>query len=96
MYANTLACAYAFVPPSNPNSRRTLLATLLFATSAIIGWPFAIAVAVPFVIEELYVNGGDRVPADARGSWLLNRWRRLLLCGAVATQIGVRVPTNER
>jgi alpha-1,2-mannosyltransferase len=95
MYANTLACAYAFVPPSNPNGRRTLVATLLFATGAIIGWPFAIAVAAPFVMEELFINGGDHVPTNARGSWLINRWRRLLLCGAAAAQIAVRISPDE-
>ncbi|THH13499.1 hypothetical protein EW146_g6729 [Bondarzewia mesenterica] len=91
MYATTLACSFAFVPASNLNGRRTFAATLLFATGAIVGWPFALAIAIPFVIEELFVFAGDRVSASAKGNWLINRWTRLLLCGGAAMQIAIPV-----
>lgn len=94
MFANTLACSFAFIPASNQNGRRTLAATLLFATGAIVGWPFALALAMPFVFEELFVFAGDRVTPSAKGSWLVNRWTRLLLCGGAAMQIAVRHISN--
>ncbi|KAI0068066.1 asparagine-linked glycosylation 9 protein isoform a [Artomyces pyxidatus] len=89
MYTNALAFSFAFVPPSSRDNKRTLKATLLFATGAIVGWPFALALAIPFVFEELFIYGGDRVPADAKGGWLVSRWTRLMLCGAAAAQIAV-------
>ncbi|KAI0718861.1 glycosyltransferase family 22 protein [Cerioporus squamosus] len=68
MYANTLAMAYAMAPSSG-NMRRTLFATLAFATGAVVGWPFALAVAIPFVFEELFLTGTDK---------------RMVTCGGVA------------
>jgi alpha-1,2-mannosyltransferase len=53
------------------------MATLFFATGAIVGWPFSLALAIPFVLEELFVYGADQVLAETRRSWLLKRWRRL-------------------
>ncbi|KAI0049268.1 glycosyltransferase family 22 protein [Auriscalpium vulgare] len=91
MYANTLACAYAFLPPSSQDGGRTLRATLLFATGALVGWPFALALAIPFVFEELFVFGGDRVPASAWTDWIVGRWTRLMLSGAAAAQIAIPV-----
>ena len=84
MYANTLAMAYAMEPPSSSNMRRTLFATLAFATGAIVGWPFALAVAVPFVFEELFLTGTDKVTAETRPSWVVGRLQRMLTCGGVA------------
>lgn len=96
MYAVTLACSYAFVPSNQADSKRTLAATLLFATGAIVGWPFALAVAIPFVLEELFLYAGDRVRADQYGSWIVNRWTRLLLCGAAAAQVAVSLKASRQ
>lgn len=89
MYASTLAFAFAVVPPSVENSRRTLLATLAYATGAIVGWPFALALAIPFVVEELFILGADRVSSSARGPWIIKRWTRLIGAGFAATLIFV-------
>ncbi|KAI0274963.1 asparagine-linked glycosylation 9 protein isoform a [Gloeopeniophorella convolvens] len=91
MYTTTLALSYAFVPPSNQTSHRTLAAVVLFALGAVLGWPFALALAIPFVFEELFVFGADRVPAKDRFGWQLNRATRLLLCGAVAALVPVPI-----
>lgn len=90
MYAATLAFAYSIIPSSSRNPQRTLYVTLLFATGAIVGWPFSLALAIPFVIEELFVFSGDKVPATARSTWMINRWKRLFGCGVLATLIFVR------
>lgn len=89
MYANTLAFAWSLEPTNSKNFRRTLLTTLAFATGAIVGWPFSLAVAIPFVLEELVLNGTDVVPAEQYVSWLLSRFGRLLTAGAVAALLFV-------
>ena len=91
MYASTLAFTFALAPPSAENSRRTLLVTLLYATGAIIGWPFALALAIPFVFEELFMLGADRVAISARGAWAFGRWKRLFGAGLVASLIFVSI-----
>lgn len=90
MYTTTLACAFAFEPTSSSNKRRTLAATLLFATGAIVGWPFSLLLAIPFVLEELFVYGTDIVTPQDRSSWTALRFRRLLTAGLKASLIFVR------
>src|SRR5580698_7624724 len=89
MYTTTLAYSYALEPSSLKNTRRTILATLLFATGAIVGWPFALALAIPFVFEELFIVSADRVISQSRKSWTISRWRRLFGAGLVAALIFV-------
>lgn len=89
MYASTLAFAFSVVPPSSENNRRTLLSTLAYATGAIVGWPFALALAIPFVIEELFILGADRVASSARGPWFVKRSTRLIGAGLAASLIFV-------
>lgn len=84
MYANTVAFAFTLEPTNNQNMRRTLFATLAFAVGAIVGWPFALAVAIPFVFEELFLFSGDTVSPSSRVSWMLQRWGRLTVCGLAA------------
>lgn len=90
MYTNTLAFAYTLQAPSLKNGRRTLVATVLFATGAIVGWPFALAVSIPFILEELFVYGLDNVRADKRTMWFGKRLRRLISAGMVAALLFVR------
>lgn len=90
MYANTLGFACAVRRSTSEDIRRTLFATLSFAAGAVVGWPFALAVAIPFVFEELFLVSGDRVTPEIRGSWLFARWRRMATCGAIASLLFVR------
>ncbi|PFH52224.1 glycosyltransferase family 22 protein [Amanita thiersii Skay4041] len=91
MYAVTLAFAYAFSPSSLADNRRTLAATALFATAGVVGWPFAVAIASPFVFEELFVLSADRVLPDQRIAWFVSRWKRLLIACLVSALIFVPV-----
>jgi len=90
MYTCTMAFSYSLEQPCSQSNRRTLLATLLFATGGIVGWPFALALAIPFVFEELFVFGVDRVPQEIRWSWTVHRWKRLFFSGAAAALLFVR------
>ncbi|KAI0639843.1 glycosyltransferase family 22 protein [Trametes polyzona] len=91
MYANTIAFAYALEPPSTGNLRRTLFATLAFATGAIVGWPFSIAVAIPFVLEELLVNGTDKISPGTQSSLFAARLKQMMTAAGVAALIFVPV-----
>lgn len=90
MHACTLAFAYAIQPCSLQNNRRTLMATVLFALAGIVGWPFSLALAVPFVIEELFVVGIDSAEGDAT-TVLPRRWARLLSSGLLASLLAIPV-----
>ena len=89
MYAITLAFSWSLKPSKTRDLRRTLFSTLAYATGAIVGWPFALAVAIPFVFEELFVYGADTVTPDTRLPWTIARWTRLIACGAIASLIFV-------
>jgi alpha-1,2-mannosyltransferase len=73
MYTTAVAMAYALEPASLNNYRRTLAATLYFALGAIIGWPFALAISIPFVLEELFIFGGDKVAPEIKANWFMQR-----------------------
>jgi len=89
MYFVTLASAFGMEPPSSRNPQRTLLVTTLFATAAIVGWPFALALSIPFAVEELFIYGGDIVPAADKPKWIVNRWTRFARSVTVAALIFV-------
>ena len=89
MFCNFLAFSYSLHPPSTEDSRRTLYATVLFALGAIVGWPFSLAVAIPFVLEELFVYGADRVQPGKWNAWFYARVARLFTAGALASLLFV-------
>ncbi|KAF7302752.1 Mannosyltransferase [Mycena chlorophos] len=91
MYTTAFAFSYALEPASANNSHRTLAATVLFALGAIVGWPFALALSVPFVFEELFIFSADRVAPEIRMSWMATRWKRLFSAGLAASLIFVPV-----
>jgi alpha-1,2-mannosyltransferase len=91
MYTTTLAYSFALAPSRIADSQRTYAATLLFAVGALLGWPFAIVLAIPFVIEELFVLGGDRVIKRDRMTWFAARWKRLFSAGALSALVLVSV-----
>ncbi|KAI0727865.1 glycosyltransferase family 22 protein [Fomitopsis betulina] len=91
MYANAIAFAHSIEPASNSNFRRTMISTLAFATGAIVGWPFSLAVAIPFVFEELFLYGTDKVMSENKTAWRVARWKRMLTCAAVAALLFVPV-----
>lgn len=91
MYANTVAFACSIEPASHKNIKRTLFASLAFATGAFVGWPFALAVAIPFVFEELFLYGTDSVSPMQRNSWIMSRWFRMIKCGFVALLLLVSI-----
>ena len=87
MYFVTLASVFNMEPPSSRNPQRTLLVTTFFAIAAIIGWPFALALSIPFIVEELFLYAGDIVLAAEKLKWMVNRWLRFMRSVATAALI---------
>ncbi|KAJ3333161.1 mannosyltransferase [Blyttiomyces sp. JEL0837] len=58
MYFVTLAFAISL---ERPSLARTSKYVCLIATSVILGWPFSGAVAIPFLIEDVFFSGSDRI-----------------------------------
>lgn len=89
MYFTLLALSYAVQPASKSNTSRTLSAVVSFAIGAVVGWPFALLLSVPFVFEELFVWSGDLVLPNMQGVWFFGRLKRLILCGVIAAFVFV-------
>jgi alpha-1,2-mannosyltransferase len=79
---------FALTPPSADNSRR-IRVILLYTTGAIVRWPFALALAIPFVFEEPFMLGADHAETSARGAWALSHWKRLFGAGLSGSLIFV-------
>ena len=61
MYTTMLASSFWFHPATTTptGTSRATRASLCFAVGAIIGWPFTAVLGVPFVIEQLFLTGGE-------------------------------------
>lgn len=88
-YTTTLAWSFALrVIPSDSSEawKRCLSATAAFALGAIIGWPFAIVLSFPFVLEELFIAGQRTTYSFAEGF-------RRLFAAALVSGIAIGLPT---
>lgn len=85
MYTTTLGFALSLQPTSSSNMRRTMYATLAFAVGAIVGWPYTLAIAIPFVFEELFLASID--PSVS----FVSRWSRMFVCGGTAALLFIPV-----
>lgn len=93
MYTTMLAFSYSLYPAtSTPTGKsRAFKATLLFALGAIVGWPFSALLAVPFVIEQLFMCGDDTAQGGAKSQLLAKRWSTMGQAVAIGACIAVRL-----
>lgn len=56
MHFVMLASSFAMEPVST-DPTPAIKAAVCFAVAAVVGWPFSILLAVPFVVEQLFFNG---------------------------------------
>lgn len=94
LHTTLLAYSFYLKPTSSTgpgSTRRVYLATFFFAFGAIFAWPFVLLLAVPFVLEELFVGGKDILSADPkeRLAWRLGRVKRLVGAGLASSLIAV-------
>lgn len=93
---NLVMLAYSYyLEPSTTNTRgdrRVTMATISFALAAIVGWPFAALLALPFVVEELFVKSGDEVVGEeVVFNWRIERVARLIKAVVCAAALAVSV-----
>ena len=91
MFTNTLALAYTLHSSFIENSRRTQYTIVLFTVGGIVDWPFSLEIAIPFVLEELFVRGADCIPSKKWTAWFLARVVRLFSASARAALLFVGV-----
>ncbi|SPO30486.1 related to ALG9 - mannosyltransferase [Ustilago trichophora] len=105
MHATTLAFSASLYPARLPStdssvlsdpsqrpfrSERLIVATLSFAAGAILGWPFAIILALPFVLEQLFLRGDDVIANGKYSHWTVARWSTAI--GAAVLSVILTLP----
>ncbi|KAJ9110467.1 hypothetical protein QFC19_001593 [Naganishia cerealis] len=94
MYLTMLGYAYYLKPSTvdRVGDRRVMMATISFAIGAILGWPFAALLGLPFVFEELFIKSGDEVVGEeAVFDWRVDRIGRLIKSVVFAAAIAIPV-----
>jgi hypothetical protein len=91
MYTTLLANSYWFHPATSTatGTSRAYKATLLFAVGAIVGWPFSAALAIPFVLEQLFTTGGEIAVGQDKQNLMAKRWDTMLRAIALGASISV-------
>lgn len=91
MYTTMLAFSYSLHPATSTSTgtSRAYKAIFFFALGAIVGWPFSALLAVPFVIEQLFMCGDDVALGGAKTQLLAKRWSTLAKAAAVGASIAV-------
>jgi hypothetical protein len=92
MYTTMLAYSFSLpLASSNPfGITRQWQATFFFCLGPILGWPFVAILALPFIIEQVGMRGGDVAKAEEMPGLLGERSRRLVIAG-VASVVGISV-----
>ncbi|PWN34082.1 uncharacterized protein FA14DRAFT_173799 [Meira miltonrushii] len=105
MYTTTWAMSFAFKPStegydrfpinrtisSTGNRFRTLAATAIFALGALLAWPFALVLALPFVFEELFLPSGLLVQGKGYIDFVLLRTGRWIKTVVISALIAVPI-----
>lgn len=91
MYTTLLALSYGFHPATSTDTGRSraVKATVWTAAGAIIGWPFSAALGIPFVIEQLFLTGGEIATGGARESLRAKRFGTMTWAVALGATITV-------
>jgi len=86
-----LASAYWFHPATSTptGTSRAYKATIIFALGAIVGWPFSAALAIPFVLEQLFTTGGEIAVGQDKQSLMIKRWDTMMRAIAIGASISV-------
>jgi alpha-1,2-mannosyltransferase len=81
MHTTMMAASYWFHPATSTQAgvRRMRLAVFFTALGAIVGWPFAAALGIPIIFEQLFVAGGEIVIPGARSVWAVRRRNNLII-----------------
>ncbi|KAI5477022.1 alpha-1,2-mannosyltransferase, glycosyltransferase family 22 protein [Pseudohyphozyma bogoriensis] len=86
MWFVMIGSAFAFTPVDG-GLKRITIATVAFATAAIVGWPFAALLGVPLVFEQLFLRGTEKVAAGTSALWAAKRARNLFVAGVAGLSL---------
>lgn len=91
MYTTMLACSYSFHPASSTPTgvAWAYKVTSCVALGAILGWPFSAVLGVPFVLEQLFLTGGEVAFGPERAILRSKRWDTMLKAVALGASIAV-------
>jgi alpha-1,2-mannosyltransferase len=91
MYTTMMAASFWFHPASStPTGVNRMRAAVFFtALGAIVGWPFAAAIGIPIIFEQLTSFGGEIIPQNERAGWHKRRVVRLTMAIAGSALIAV-------
>lgn len=90
MYFVMLGTA-ASLSPVQGGWKRISFAVLAYAIAGIVGWPFAVLLGVPLVVEQLFVRGTlQRSPITRSALWAMRRARNLGIALAIGASVAVR------
>lgn len=104
LYTSTLAFSYALQPSrsstgTTPASQslpftdkdRLLKATGSFALGALLGWPFAIVLSFPFVLEEISLPSGNLIRRKQYASFAVARATSFLKAALTASTLAIPI-----
>lgn len=87
MYGVMLGTA-ASLAPADGGVKRIVLSGLGFAMASVVGWPFAALLAVPTVLEQLFLRGTkEKVAKGQQAGWAANRAGNLAIALAVGASL---------
>lgn len=91
MYTTALAASFWFHPATSTQTgtRRAYLATASIALGAIVGWPFSAIMGLPFLLEQLFLTGGEIAVGPAREALRNKRWDTMGKAIALSSLIAV-------
>jgi alpha-1,2-mannosyltransferase len=91
MYTTMLASSFWFHPATTTptGTARATRATLCFAVGAIVGWPFTAVLGVPFVIEQLFLTGGEIAVGGEKSAIMQKRVSTLVKAVAIGASLAV-------
>ncbi|GAA6059335.1 hypothetical protein JCM10212_005915 [Sporobolomyces blumeae] len=81
----------ASLSPVQSGWKRVTFAVSSYAIAGIVGWPFAVVLGIPMVLEHLFVRGTvEKVPQGQSALWASKRARGLFI--AVASGASIAIP----
>ncbi|GAA5936586.1 hypothetical protein JCM3775_000138 [Rhodotorula graminis] len=91
MYFVMLGAA-ASLSPVQGGWKRISFAVIAYAIAGIVGWPFAVLLGVPLVLEQLFVRGTlQRAPITQSALWTMKRTRNLGIALALGASVAIPV-----
>ncbi|GAA5927109.1 hypothetical protein JCM1841_006050 [Sporobolomyces salmonicolor] len=82
----------ASLSPVQKGWKRIAFGTAAYAVAGIVGWPFAVLLGVPMILEQLFVRGTlEKVQPGQSAAWAQQRARSLFIALAIGATVAIPV-----